>query len=214
MATFGPEQDHQLRTAAFIFLDSLGDYPVVTQEDLQSFSFMGLPFRLMPTQQGIWKPKQLDTALSIRTVYSPDPARRPYADEIGPDGFLRYKWRGHDPQQFENRALREALRRDLPLIWFQGVAPSTYVPIYPVYLAAEEPEWQQFVVALNPETLSLRRDLLDREPEVVRRYAEAAVQVRLHQRVFRERVLIAYGNSVRRLPSSSPGAPRCCPCDR
>jgi putative restriction endonuclease len=48
----------------------------------------------MATQQGIWKPKQLAAALSFRTVYARDPNHRPYDDEEGPDGFLRYKWRG------------------------------------------------------------------------------------------------------------------------
>ena len=37
----------------------------------------------------------------------------------------------------------------LPLIWFRGVASAAYLPLYPVYLVAEEPHYHQFVVALN-----------------------------------------------------------------
>ena len=63
----------------------------------------------MATQQGIWKPRQLDAALSFRTVYAADPSQRPYDDEEGSDGFLRYKWRGQDPNHPDNRALRQAM---------------------------------------------------------------------------------------------------------
>src|ERR1017187_9089833 len=93
------DMDAQLRAAAFAFLAALGDagHPLVRQQDLADFSFDGSPVRLMAPQQGIWKPKTLEPALSIRTVFTADPNQAPYADEVGPDGFLRYKWRGVDP---------------------------------------------------------------------------------------------------------------------
>ncbi|MCU1489144.1 MAG: hypothetical protein JWM85_549 [Acidimicrobiaceae bacterium] len=192
MTILGDDKEVRLRDAAFRYLDTLGHTKLVSQQDLASFVFEGESIRLMAPQQGIWKPRQLQAALSMRTVYAADPARRPYEDEIGPDRFLRYKWRGENPKQFENRALRLAMQRGLPLIWFQGIGPGLYLPSYPVYLAAEEPEAHQFVVAFDVESLALRRDLLEREPELVRAYAERVVQQRLHQRVFRERVLLAY----------------------
>ena len=52
---------------------------------------------LMDHQRGIRKPKQLSAALSIRTVHASNPQARPYDDDVGQDGFLRYKWRGTDP---------------------------------------------------------------------------------------------------------------------
>jgi putative restriction endonuclease len=182
----------RLRRAAFAFLDSLESAMPVSQVELATFSFEGVPIRLMATQQGIWKPRQLDAALSMRTVFSASPDERPYADEEGSDGFLRYKWRGTDPAQADNIALRSAMRQGLPLIWFQGVARALYIPIYPVYLAAEEAALHQFVVAFERDAVALRRDLLDQDPATLRAYAERVVQVRLHQRVFRERVLLAY----------------------
>ena len=69
--------------------------------------------------------------------------------------ILRYKWRFTIPQTrvtsivSDNRAMREAMHQRFPLIWFQGVASGLYMPVYPVYLADEEPEVQQFVVALD-----------------------------------------------------------------
>jgi putative restriction endonuclease len=148
----------------------------------------------MATQQGIWKPRQLTAALSFRTVYTSDPSMRPYDDDPGEDGFLRYKWRGQDPQHIDNRALREAMIHGLPLIWFHGVSSGVYLPICPVWLADEEPDSQQFVVSLNEELLRARRELAIEDPELLRSYAERTVQVRLHQPLFRQRVLLAYEN--------------------
>lgn len=188
------EFDIAVRSAAIAYLDrlrtSLGG--VVRSTDLAGFTFDAQPLRLMAPQQGIWKPRQLEAALSIRTVHAARPDLRPYDDSPGTDGWPRYKWRGHDPKQADNRALRRAMELRRPLIWFRGVAPSTYLPIYPVWLVHEEPALEQFVVALDADDLDLWTT-----PDVAflpaqRRYAERTVQQRLHQPLFRERVLHAY----------------------
>ncbi len=188
--------DQRVRSAAFGYLDHLAGSgkPLVRQEDLAGFSVDGVALRLMATQQGIWKPRQLGAALSFRTVFAADPTRRPYDDDPGTDGFLRYKWRGQDPELPDNRALRNAMVRGLPLIWFHGVASGVYLPVFPVWLAAEEPHLHQFVVSLDAESLRARRDLAAEDPELLRSYAERVVMTRLHQPVFRQRVLLAYEN--------------------
>lgn len=190
------DEDLLLRNAAFAYLDRLaleGSTPV-RQADLAGFLFGGEPVRLMATQQGIWKPKSLEAALSIRTVFTADPSQAPYADAVGSDGFLRYKWRGDNPAHPDNKSLRRAMQLGLPLIWFQGVATATYFPVYPVQLIAEEPQQRQFVVSLDEESARLRRELSMEDPELVRAYAERVVKVRLHQPLFRQRVLVAYAN--------------------
>ena len=194
--TFDSSQDLLLRAAAFAYLDRLAmdGSALVRQADLAGFLFGATPVRLMATQQGIWKPRTLEAALSIRTVFTADPAQAPYADAVGADGFLRYKWRGDDAQHPDNRALRRAMQLGLPLIWFQGVAPATYFPIYPVHLIAEEPAGRQFVVSLDAEATRLRRELAAEDPALVRSYAERIAKVRLHQPLFRQRVLVAYAN--------------------
>ena len=156
--TLGLDAEHRIRAAAFAFLTEAADRrgtPLVRQDDLSMFAFEGAPLRLMATQSGIWKPRQLSAALSFRTVHVRDPSQRPYDDEEGPDGFLRYKWRFKDPtdpanySHADNRAMRSAMELGLPMIWFHGVATGLYFPVYPVYLADEEPHAQQFVVALD-----------------------------------------------------------------
>jgi putative restriction endonuclease len=196
MADLGLSFDQRLRSAAFSFLDQLASEGklLIRQEDLLGFSFEGNNIRLMATQQGIWKPRQLTAALSFRTVFTPDPSQRPYDDDPGDDGFLRYKWRGNDPQHVDNRSLRQAMTMGLPLIWFHGVASGIYYPNYPVWLAAEEPDQHQFVVSLDQETLQARKDLAVNDPVLLRSYAERTVLTRLHQPLFRQRVLLAYEN--------------------
>jgi putative restriction endonuclease len=196
MAPIDLAGEAQLRAAAIGYLGRLSDEgkPLVRQEDLKRFTFDGRPVRLMATQQGIWKPKELSAALSIRTVFTSDPSKRPYDDDPGPDGFLRYKWRGHDPEHADNKALRAAMNAGLPLIWFQGIASGIYLPVCPVYLAAEEPHAQQFIVSLDEESLRARKDLAFEDPELLRSYAERVVMARLHQPMFRQRVLMAYEN--------------------
>src|SRR6202035_3183843 len=101
--------------------------------------------------QAIHKPRQLAAALSVRTVHAERPDQRPYDDTPGDDGYLRYKWRGINPEHADNVALRLACRNKRPLIWFQGIASGLYLPVYPVWLVDEEPEAQQFVVAVDGE---------------------------------------------------------------
>ena len=85
-------------------------------------------------------------------MHAARPDKRPYDDEPGLDNFLRYMWRGTDPAHPENVATRRAQERHLPLVWFHGVAPGVYLPVYPVELVAEEPELYRFVVALDALT--------------------------------------------------------------
>lgn len=192
--SWAPERDLALRHAAMDWLkvrthDGLN---AISSEDLRDFTFEGDRVPLMDAQRGIRKPAVLDAALSMRTVYRPEGAIRPYEDAEGPDGFIRYKWRGDDGDHPENRALREAMRLRLPLIWFFGVGPGLYQPWFPVFLAAEEPGQQQFVVA-HDATLELVSAVQDSPLEGhLRRYVIRETKQRLHQPVFRATVMRAY----------------------
>lgn len=140
MALWTPERDLGLRRAAMAWLtvrtnDGLES---ISSEDLKDFEFDGVRVPLIDAQRGIRKPAQLAAALSIRTVYRPEGASRPYEDSAGPDGLMRYKWRGLDGNHPENRALRAAMSERLPMIWFFGVGPGLYQPIYPIFFVEEE----------------------------------------------------------------------------
>jgi putative restriction endonuclease len=189
--------DDSLRSAAFAYLDVLGARDgLVTRSQLEAFTFDGRQLRLIAPRQGIWKPKFLRAPLSIFTTYVGPNEIPPYDDAIGADSYPRYKWRGSDPDAYDNAALRIALAEGKPLMWFIGVAPALFRAEYPVWLVDEESAEQQFVLALDEAMQrGWRSDLVDESPfNPARRYAEAVVRVRLHQRPFRDRVLLAYNS--------------------
>jgi putative restriction endonuclease len=192
------EFDRRLRAAAMEWLDRKTNQGTssVTRAELSDFRLDGERIPLVDPQQGIRKPQGLSAALTILTTYTRPGRQAPYNDLPGNDGMMRYKWRGLDPDHSHNRALREACRRNLPLIWFFGAAPGIYHAIYPVTLVTEEPEEHQFVVNLAPEALAqgLSPRVLP-ESAVERSYAERLTRQRLHQPVFRARVLQAYATS-------------------
>jgi putative restriction endonuclease len=110
--------------------------------------------------------------------------------------MLRYKWQGDDADASDNRALRRAMDEGLPLIWFFGVAPGLFQPVFPVFLMDEEVDKQQFVVDIDPQRVFLGGDAdLDSPMEVaaIKRYGTRIARTRLHQRLFRSTVINAYG---------------------
>lgn len=167
----------------------------LTRDEIADFRWQGEPFRLIPSYQGIWKPKAFEATLSIVTAYRSPGQQRPYNDDLGDDGLHRYKWRGDNPHHPENVGLRRAMELRLPVIWFSGVGgkPPQYAVSAPVYLIAEEREQQQFVLA----PLEDARDVPEpgEGSEMVtalRRYLKRQTVVRLHQPLFRSTVLVAY----------------------
>ena len=157
---------------------------------LATFEYDGQRIPLMDRQRGIRKPAVMNAALSMRTVFTRPGDTPPYADAAGTDGLQRYKYRGDDPMHPENRALRRAYEDGLPLIWFVGVAPAVYEPIYPVWIVRDERDRLQFALALD-EGQRLITPGVDLSIEM-RRYVERINKVRLHQPMFRARVLAAY----------------------
>lgn len=169
----------------------------LTREEILDFTFRGEPFALQSTQQGIRKPRDFEAALSFQTVYRSPGQKRPYEDDIGADGLIRYAWRGDNPNQPENRGLRRAMELQLPLIWFVGVAmnPARFQVVTPVYIVREEVEFKRFALAPVDETDMLPEMMTGSVMEAsLRRYLRRETKVRLHQPVFRSTVLAAYEN--------------------
>lgn len=198
MAGWGENREKVIRSSAIEWLKIRSDDGAVplNREQILDFQFEGEPFRLQPTQTGIWKPRGFESALSIVTVYRGPGQKRPYEDAIGSDNLIRYAWRGDDPDHHDNRALRNAMNNQVPVIWFIGVGmgPATFQPVCPVYLIAEEPELQRFVIAPVDDEAFLPRDpgRGTEIQETVKRYLMRETRIRLHQPVFRSTVLRAY----------------------
>lgn len=141
--------------------------------------------------QGIFKPKVMSAPLSITT----SPAG-PYDDAFGADGLLRYRYRGLDPDHYENRALRHVMENRIPLIYFHGITPGKYLATWPVFVVADDRTSLSVTVDVEAAHSLALEAVLDsvtsESASPARRYAAAQVKVRLHQRSFRERVLAAY----------------------
>jgi putative restriction endonuclease len=85
------------------------------------------------------------------------------------------------------------MQQGLPLIWFVGISSGVYQAVYPVWLVAEEPADLQFVVAIDAAQRFVPVGAhLDEEQK---RYVERLTKLRLHQPVFRARVLQAYDST-------------------
>ena len=137
--------------------------------------------------QGIFKPRQMELPLSITTT-----PRGPYEDSFGPDGLLRYKYRGTDPQHRDNRGLREAMFEEVPLVYLHGVVPGKYLPVWPVYVVGDDPGSLTFTVAADDYYAAVDDEAVREDPAPRREYITSIVRRRLHQQGFRERVLRAY----------------------
>lgn len=191
--------DGRVRLAAFAFLAEQvrahGDelpFGVLSR----GFSFEGKRVPLLGPQ-GIFKPAVLsDMPLSITTAPLVAGRERPYEDEIAEDGKLYYRYRGTNPDHPDNVGLRAAMRRRAPLIYLHGVAKGWYVAAWPVFVVADDPSRLTFTAMVGSQPLDLSGPAslagMVAESDDLRRYATRTTLVRLHQRSFRMKVLVAY----------------------
>lgn len=204
------EEEIQFRESAFAWIRAQQlSKPFFTRDDLSRFEFGGNSYRLIGPYTGIWKVSSLsDSAIAISTAYVPDGQKRPYEDGEGVDGLQRYKWRGTDPNQSDNRALRRTMQRRLPMLWLVGIGyvPGTTTQLFdarfPVFLIGEEPSQYQFIIALEEDQKVLPTGEPVAVQEIVKRYNERIVRNRYHQPLFRARVIHAYEErcAICRLP--------------
>jgi len=119
------DPDLELRLAAFDHVAKLRDRfgGLIPSSALkEGFTFHGQPQPVWNHQQGIYKPKSSEAALSIHTSI-----KSPYDDyHHGDDGVLIYRYRGKDVSHYQNRSLQRAFERGLPLIYFFAVDKSLY----------------------------------------------------------------------------------------
>jgi putative restriction endonuclease len=190
--------DQTLRLAAFDAVRRLteirGD---LTSNDLRGgFEFQGGRIPLINPQRGIFKPRQMQFLLSIRTVFPRSGARVWYDDQrdvhrqiYEGDDAVDYAFMGNNPDAADNRWLREAMENRVPVIYFLGVAPGCYQAFLPTFIVGWDPSALKARVAFGMAEQS-DTQLLDSVAE--RRYALREVKQRLHQASFREAVISAY----------------------
>lgn len=184
--------DREVRAAAFAYVDELTNdgTDTITWSALQAFEHAGRRIPLA-SQQGIFKPALLELPISIRTTPRPEGAPRPYEDEVTPDGYLRYMYRGTDPGHRDNRQLRAAMDAAVPVLYLDGIAKGVYQASGAVVIAADNAVLA-FTVALMPLlSVAVGANVVDL-PTTQRRYYLATVRQRVRQAEFRRGVLRAY----------------------
>ncbi len=184
------------RTAAFNWLQEQvtihGD--VLTWDLLKTgFEYDGKRITLVGPQ-GIWKPAVFsEIPLSITTKLN-----GPYNDTFSSDGLLLYRYQGTNPNQWDNMGLRKAIRDQTPLVYFYNLVKGYYLAIYPVFIVGDNPQDLTFTVAVDDVNFIKQQDvsknafISDSGTDARRMYVTTTMKVRLHQRLFREKVIDAY----------------------
>jgi putative restriction endonuclease len=189
--------DGRVRIAAFSFLEQQTRLhgEALTRTVLgEGFVFDGTRVPLIGPQ-GIFKPAVLpDVPLSITTVPIVEGQARPYDDQIGDGGLIRYRYRGKDPRHRDNVGLRLAMQHRVPLIYFYGLIPGWYLPVWPVFIVGDDPKSLSFSVAVEDRQINYSEfaSTAFEAAETRRKYITVQTQHRLHQESFRQRVLHAY----------------------
>jgi len=200
----GTKMDDFIRNAAFSAIRDL----MITRSHLASADLAAgficegqrIPFR--NPQQGIFKPRQMQWLLSIQTIF-PKTGRHVWYDDQRQvhqqifDGkeVVDYAFMGTNPDALNNRWLREAMENRVPIIYFLGIAPGIFEPVFPAFIATWDPVALKAGVVFGVDqhaSTDTPRDPID--PILERRYALRQVKQRLHQATFREAVVAAYNH--------------------
>lgn len=186
-----PDQDIRSEAFAYVARVTRGGESVITWRELTAFSYHGRRVPLV-SQQGIFKPAAMQFPISIRTTYRAPGEPRPYEDAEDEDGYLLYRYRGTDPNHYDNRWLREVGDRGIPLLYFLGVAPGTY-QANTALIVEDRPTDLTFLVELLPvvSALNVSMGALNLDAQARRHYLTIAKK-RAGQEVFRRSVLAAY----------------------
>lgn len=185
--------DDQIRLAAFDWLDKqTAIYGDVLPRELLATGFVYNGERItLLGPQGIWKPKSMKFPLSITTI-----SNSQYDDSSTNEGFLKYNYRGIDPNHADNIGLRSLILLRKPLIYFRSIIKGKYLVTYPIFIIGDNRQDLVFTVALDDIKSVNIGNIQESEGAAFyrRSYLTSTIQTRVHQRSFRERVLLAYQN--------------------
>ena len=204
-----PDRDRRIRLKAFEHVTALERrFKSLAWGQIQAgFDFEGEKIHLATKPKGIFKPKQMSTLLSIRTVI-PRVGRKVWYDDqrqanqaaFEERDHFRYDFEGGGPNSHGNALLRNAWVEKIPIIYFfplRLLSPRSYQPIVPAFIDGWDPVAAECRVC--PGNLALGSPMIDQklpslfESDVERRYSMRLTRQRLHQSLFRQAVLDAYG---------------------
>ncbi|MCY4226992.1 MAG: HNH endonuclease [Gammaproteobacteria bacterium] len=198
------DSDRKIRIAAFAALEKLvlaGGGCVNWNDIARGFQFEGKIVYFASRPRGIFKPRQMMSALSIKTSIPRANRNSWYDDQFlssqdDPNknfGLLRYEFTRAGPTDYTNRALRNAWECKSPLIYFAGVSESVYQPHFPVWIEDYLEEEGCVLVSsgdLKNDIENPKRAFLE---QIDPSYSLVRYRQRNHQNWFSTRVRAAYG---------------------
>lgn len=210
------DPDRHIRVAAFAAIEKLSRQlggQVPWEAIKVGFQVGGERVLFANQAKGIFKPRQMSAALSIKTTVPRSGRSAWYRDQgLGSanldraTGLLRYDLARGGWADPTNRALWTAMQRDAPLIYFMGLAPATYQPIFPVWVREFKKE-EGYVLLATADFEVARIGSADTARESIEAsYSLTTTHTRNHQAWFSTRTKAAYqwrcafsGLSVREL---------------
>ena len=155
----------------------------LTYKQLLEFEIDGQRIALVG-QRGIINPKIFDATISVTSA-----AEGPYDDHFDENGILRYAFESGDPRAGSNRKLLVAFETRTPIILFERPISNLYVPFVGAFITGANFE-NGFVEIAADATIKTQAE--SGMSELEKRYVKAEVRRRVHQPLFRARVLNAY----------------------
>lgn len=201
------DPDAYIRQAAFKAIGDLSmqhNELVPWKEIRKGFFVDGQPIRFDSKGPGIFKPRQMSAALSIKTPVPRAGRKKHYRDQehdglfIDPvSGLVPYDLQNGELDKGLNRALLLAWEREAPLIYFLGKAPTIYHPIFPVWIKQVQISQRRVLLAVdyvpNTKPLEAESGYMVREPTIDASYSPRTVYDRNHQSWFSRYTKQAYG---------------------
>jgi len=188
MRTFQEEQ--AIRNDVFRWLDATfvgkGGYEI-SRAELLNYSFLGERIPLLDTGRGIRNPATFRSTLSLMSGWK----KNKYRDFEDENGWIEYSYR--DQEAGDNLKLIRAFELRAPLVYFRAVREGFYFPYYPIVITENDAVERKVRFPLDQGLGFLGDPLLYSDDQ--RRYADSVVRARLHQPLFRARVLRAYASA-------------------
>jgi putative restriction endonuclease len=155
------------------------------------FEYRGEKVHFLTKARGIFKPRIMTAALSVRSQTHVRANRvQRYADQRLDEGFIYHFQDGSD-----NRELIAAHDRRAPIIYFESVAEGHYSANWPAYIARVDMANRTCEIVIDDRAALAEKvvGIVKNAEDLRRQYATYEAKRRIHQEEFRQRVLHAYG---------------------
>lgn len=156
---------------------------------LRSYHYGDTHLPLLDTGRGIRNPAAFSSTLTIMSGWKANQ----YKDAEDESGWVTYSYRAGEGG--DNTKLVRAWANGDPIVYFRAVREGYYLPYYPIVIAENDPDQRHVRFPLDQGLGFLGDPLTHEYTETQRRYAETIVKSRLHQPIFRSRVLHAYAGA-------------------